>query len=118
MRNEKGFSLIEVLVSLAIMSIVGVGLLSALNTSTRTAVVSDRIDTTRVLAQSQLEYVKEQPYLSSYEPYDSSTEYPGYSVVITPADAVQRNALLQKITVTVKQNGKTVTTLEGYKVKR
>jgi type II secretion system protein I len=119
MKSENGFSLIEVLIAMAIIGIVAVGLLSALTTSSRAAIQTDEMDTARVLAQSQMEYVKKQPFLSSYELDEAiMSEYPGYSVSIAAAPADERDVLIQKITVTVLRNGQAAAVLEGCKAKR
>jgi prepilin-type N-terminal cleavage/methylation domain-containing protein len=121
MRSQKGFSLIDVLVSMAIIGIVGVGLLSAMTTSSRAAIATDQMDTARVLAQSQMEYVKRLDFSSSgtYTPQAiSSTDYPGYAAIITAAPAAERDGNIQKITVTITRNGNTITTLQDCKAKR
>jgi prepilin-type N-terminal cleavage/methylation domain-containing protein len=118
MKSEKGFSLIEVLISLAIIGIVSVGFLSALATSSKAAVKNDQIDTARTLAQSQMEYVRKQPYASTYTPESiSGSDYAGYSASITTSSLVQRDSLIQKISVTIYKAGSSVTTLDGCKVK-
>jgi prepilin-type N-terminal cleavage/methylation domain-containing protein len=123
MKSEKGFSLIEVLVSLAILGILSAGFLSALLNATNATITVDQKDTGRAIAQSQMEYVKEQKFSTtgSYVINESLlSEYPGYSItlplnVTTPS---QRNTFIQKIKIEVVQNGKVVTTLEDFKVKR
>jgi prepilin-type N-terminal cleavage/methylation domain-containing protein len=121
MKGEKGFSLIEVLVSLAILSILAVGFLGSLAKSSSAAVQIDQIDTARALAQTQMEFVKEQAFNSSGT-YLTNTavlpEYPGYSVHITAAPAVNRDSLIQKVTISISTSGKIITSLEDYKVKK
>jgi prepilin-type N-terminal cleavage/methylation domain-containing protein len=123
--NQRGFSLIEVLVAMIIISIVFAGLLGAMNGSTRVAVQKDRMDTARVLAEGQMEYVKKQPFSTTYLPdpttYDSINNefiyYPGYSATITAAPAVERNANIQKISIGIVCQGSTVATLDDCRVK-
>jgi prepilin-type N-terminal cleavage/methylation domain-containing protein len=123
MKSEKGFTLIEVLVTLGIVGILGASFLSSLTNSTRGVLHTDQMDTGRAIAQSMMEYVKEQKYSAAgYSPSSAITvQYPEFNVSIsvsTPGSAGQRDALLQNITITVTQNGKTITTLEGFKTKR
>jgi prepilin-type N-terminal cleavage/methylation domain-containing protein len=121
-KSEKGISLIEVLVALTIIGIVGVGYLSAMTASSRASISIDDMDTGRTIAQSQMEYIKEQAFQSSGTYQANSTlmdEYPGYSVTIPQAAAaVQRDAFIQKIVIIVSHGGKEVARLEDFKVKR
>jgi prepilin-type N-terminal cleavage/methylation domain-containing protein len=122
MRSEKGFSLIEVLVAMAILGVVSVGFLSSLTSSTKAAVSIDNIDTGRAIGQSQMENVKQQAFQSSgiYQTDSDLMEgYPGYTVCIPQATTVpQRDAFIQKIVVIVSYAGKVIAQLEDCKVKR
>jgi len=114
MKSEKGFSLIEVLVSLVLLSMIAVGFLSALATSYRAALIVDERTTARNLATSQMEYVKSQNYAASY---GQIPEYHGYVLTID-VKPLYDSPSIQKITVTIEHDNKVVTTLEGYKVNR
>lgn len=123
MQSERGFTLIEVLVSLALIAVVAVGYLGAMVTSTKGAETTRQIDVSRALAEGQMEYIKHQPFATSYTPDPSMvngnnqfTDYPGYSVSITVTNAAQRDANIQKITVAIAQNGINTTTLSDCKV--
>jgi prepilin-type N-terminal cleavage/methylation domain-containing protein len=121
-KNEKGFTLIEVLVAMIILSIVSVGFFSALTNSSKASVSVDIMDTGRAIAESQIEYIKQQSFQYSgiYEANtDVMAEYPGYSVSIPQASAVdQRDTLIQKIVVSVNYGSKVAYNLECLKVKR
>jgi len=119
--DERGESLVEILVSVAIMSIVLTAFLAALSTgSLSVSVVHERV-TAQNLARAQLEYVKD------YEPYNEVTQttpgayptvtsvVPGYVITVT-ASPITTN--LQLITVTISHHGERVFTIENYKVKR
>jgi prepilin-type N-terminal cleavage/methylation domain-containing protein len=120
--NEKGFSLIEALVAMALLGIVTVGFLSALTTSSRASISIDNLDTGRAIAQSQMEDVKEQAFQSTgiyTVNSDLMAEYPGYTVSIPQASAAaSRDAFIQKIVVVVSRADKEVARLEDFKVKR
>jgi prepilin-type N-terminal cleavage/methylation domain-containing protein len=128
-RNAKGFSLLEVLISLAIIGIVCAGFLGGMTNALKGAKTIDRIDTARSLAEGQIEYIKKQPFAATYTPDSTMVtatgsppvynydDFPGYSAAITAVVAAQRDANIQKVTVTIKYNGVTATTLDGCKVK-
>lgn len=112
-KSQKGQSLIEVLIALAILAIVAVAFFTALTTSSRAIIIADEHTTAESLARSELEYVKSQPFSTpcpgspwSYQassttsqspsPNEPSTsapdwwaghtlasEYGGYSVIVT-----------------------------------
>ena len=125
MRSERGFSLIETAVSIAILSIIAVGFLSALGASSKAVLTTDEHETARNLAQSQMEYVMNQTYAPSYVPSPISSEYAGCSAAITTDNITSRDGDIQKIRVTVSHQGIPIImavssnwTLEGFKVKR
>jgi prepilin-type N-terminal cleavage/methylation domain-containing protein len=120
MKNQRGFSLLDVLVSLAIFSILSGGFLSALIDSTGAVISVDQKDSGRALAQSQMEYIKEQDFANSYSANSSIlSEFPGYEIdSIIVATPTERDALIQEITINVTQNGEPVTSLQDFKVKR
>ena len=136
MRNEKGFSLIEVIIALALLGIIGIAFLSGLATASKATFIADERTTAESLARSQMEYVKNQDYIDySADPHDvygEITPPAGYSIDSTavPFDpdtgvpysetggVFDQDDGIQKITVTVSHNGEEVITLEGYKVNR
>ena len=118
MHSQKGFSLIECLMAMAILGIIGVGILSALAMSSRSNIIADEKTTAESLVRSEMDYVKNQPYNGS----STSPTYPvisgvpsGYTVEVL---ANQVNVGMQKISVTVKRGTKVINTLIDYKVDR
>lgn len=61
-KNERGMTLIEVLIALAILGLVAVAFLSGLTTASRALLIADERTTAESLARSQMEYVKSQGY--------------------------------------------------------
>ncbi len=117
MKNERGFTLVEMLVSLAILGITSVAFLSGFSTASLGVSIVDERETAKNLAESQMEYVKDQAYAASYVPSpELSNEYAGYSANISVSTVPARDGNIQKITVIVKHQDKEVTRLEGYKV--
>lgn len=117
MVNEKGFSLIEVIISIAILSIIGTGIMAALGTASKELLTTDERETAQNIAEMQMEYIKSQPYASSYLPEDISATYPGYSAIIETGSIVSRDGDIQKITMVVHHGIRTILTQEGYKVR-
>ena len=115
MKSEKGFSLIEVIISLALLGIIAVAFLSALSTASSVTLTTDERQTASNLAETQMEYVRSQGYAASYSPAPMPTEYNRYTVTIDVASLQDSN--IQKITVTAGLPNKVPIKLEGYKVR-
>jgi type II secretory pathway pseudopilin PulG len=116
MKGETGTSLIETVVALVLLGIIGVAFLDALTTSTNARAIADEHTSARILAESQMEYIRQQDYAFAYDPPEIPDEYAGYSTQITVDNL--RNGNIQKITVTVSHHDKNVTSLESYKANR
>jgi len=127
MKNEKGFTLIEVLVSLVLLGIIGAAFLGSLGTASNAIFVADEQATAESLARSQMEYVKNQDYIDysieGHEEYEKITPSAGYDVYIAvdlldpENDGLDDDDGIQKIIVTIN-HGKEVITLVDYKVDR
>ena len=131
MNNKKGFTLVEVVIAIALLSIVIVAVLGALSTSFKADVVHDVQTTAESLARSEMEYVREQDYFKapwSYElpstppPWDTDhTLTPGHDNYTASVNAVPLNTNdrgIQKITVAISHNDGVITELESYKTGR
>jgi type II secretory pathway pseudopilin PulG len=117
MKAERGTSLLETIVALALLGIISVVFLGALATTSNSRVIADEHASARILAEAQMEDIKKQSYLSSYNVTESIlVEYPGYSAQIDVDN--MRNGNIQKIVITVSHHNRNVTTLEGYKARR
>ncbi len=147
-KNEKGFTLIEVVIALLLLGIIASGFLMALSGATKAIIVADKRTTAESLARSQMEYVKDQGYITApdYNPgppsggeviYLKITEISGYTIwsedrggatvsdiIGVPWDSQTNQPVdiidvgLQRIKLVIKYYGNEVLTLEGYKVDR
>ena len=128
MRNEKGFTLIEVIIAMALLGIIAIAFLGALATASQAIIIADERATAESLARSQMEYVKNQDYDGVNNPpqYTLLSDTPAdYTIVIDAVrldpngDGTDNDDGIQKITVTVDHLEKPeVITLEDYKVDR
>jgi prepilin-type N-terminal cleavage/methylation domain-containing protein len=124
--RSRGFTLIEVLIALALMGTIAITILSALSTASLTLITADRRATAESLARSQLEYVKNQDYddINSppqYQPLSAGIIPDGYDIAINAVrldpegDGTGDDDGIQKITVSVSRDGEAIITLEDYK---
>jgi len=148
MRKEKGFTLVEVIIALAILGVIGIAFLGALATASKSVVVADEQATSESLARSEMEYVKSQDYSCadwSYElplpsdwpeeslpdwwdfdkPHTLPNGYTGFTVNVNAYrldpqnDGTSSDDGLQQIIVTIKYlDDDTIINLEGYKTAR
>jgi len=130
MKGEKGFTLIEVLVALAVLGVIGAAFLGSLATSSNVIFIVDEKATAESLARSQMEYTKKQDYDATNNPpqyeIDPDLDIPaGYEINVTAerldpnGNGTENDDGIQKITITVDHLEKQqVIVLEDYKVNR
>jgi prepilin-type N-terminal cleavage/methylation domain-containing protein len=118
--HAPGFTLLEVVIAIALIGLIGVAVLSALSTASLALIIADQRATAESIARTQMEYIKD----NSATPYDGNLTAPhpqylskapsilplpaNYSVNITavrldldkPSDPSDDDGL-QQITVTV-----------------
>jgi type II secretory pathway pseudopilin PulG len=118
--DEKGLSLVETLVTIAIMGVTLVAFSVALSTGSLAVSESDQEVTAQSLAQSQMEYIKGYPYAPGATTYPTVNTTDNYSIsvnveAISDPDA---DANIQKVTANISRNGQVLLTVEDYKVNR
>jgi prepilin-type N-terminal cleavage/methylation domain-containing protein len=125
-RDQSGFTLVEVVIAIALLGIVAAGLFTGLGTTSKVLLHTDARETAKNLAETQMEFVKGQIYTPGsgtavYTPAPIPPAQQGaYTASIEVFDGLSlvppRDGYLQKIVVTITGPGITYT-LEGYKVK-
>jgi len=138
--SSRGFTLIEVVIAIALIGVIAVAVLSALSTASISLIIADKRATAESLARSQMEYVKNQDYIDYSDPDRDPADYDVICVVIMvcpedytvevvaePIDpdtyqpyekedgAFEKDDGIQKITVIVSYDSEAVITMEGYK---
>jgi len=127
--DQRGFSVVEVLVSMTILAVIGVTFVTALGTGYKVLTTSDQRTTAESLAKAQLENIVNAPYDGTapynYDSYLITGIPAGYGVSIAVALVDPRTGNVsttdlgvQKVTVTVtcqQHSPSTVVAMEVYK---
>ena len=114
MKREAGASLVEVLVTVAIIAIVLVVFITALSTGSMGVRLSTRRTTATNLAAIQLESIKSEAYDAGGS-YGTIDRPANYDIVLT-TNVITTG--LQQVTVTVTYDGEALIELSNYKVDR
>jgi prepilin-type N-terminal cleavage/methylation domain-containing protein len=130
--SSRGFSMLEVVIAIALLGIIAVSVLSALQTAALALISADRRATAESIARTQMEYVRYLPYEGDTEegppqygldPQIDSIKPPDFSVVTTAIrldpdnDGDNDDDGIQHITVTVSHQDIVVVILEDFKRK-
>ena len=115
MKSEKGSTLLEVLISLALMGTIAVLFLQSAMTSAGARVQADERASAKVLAESIIDTVKKMDYSSAYD-VSIPPEYSGYTAELTVSYLESED--IQQLTVVVSHEGREILTLQNYKVNR
>lgn len=130
--RQKGFTLIETLVGVALLATIGVALISGLFTVYKGLANNQESTYAENLAKSQVEYIRNQDYVSviNYDAGDPDNRYEiidipahlagaGYVVEINPPELVETAGIsgyeLSRITVKVKHNDKVKLNITFYR---
>ena len=122
-REEKGFTLIEVLISIALSAVIVSGVLITIGTASKMLVRTKNQETAKDLASTEMEYIRSQAFSGSYtltvpSIYSSrftlnSTNTPPFSAIVSPLQLGE-----QKIEIDVYLIGSStpIYTLVDYRV--
>jgi len=127
--NQKGLTLVEVLIALTVFAAISASLFIALNVSHRTTHSVNEQTTAESLTRAELEYIKSCDYDDENSPpvygVDPDLAIPTkYSIEVTAerldpkGDGFDNDDGIQKVTVQVKYDGELVLTTANYKVNR
>lgn len=132
LREQRGFSLIEVLVAVAILGVIGTSILGALETNYRANRTLDEKVTATNLATEHIEAIKQCPYNFTY-PSDNCTldsiYIPSQYIVTVDTECSSDgetfvpctgsdNETFQKIIVRISREGYPVLSMCAYRTKR
>ena len=120
-RNENGFTLIEVLISIAFMMVVVGGIIMAISTSSKILVIANNKEIAKDIAAGDMEWIKSQPYADSYTLPMAPPIYSAY--VVTDGDPTHVNTIVadflehkeQRIQISISLNGNALFTLIDYR---
>ena len=140
--GSRGFSMLEVVIAIALLGIIAVSVLSALQTAALAFISADRRATSESIARSQMEWVKTSPYIDYSQELSEPEREPDFydNIAIqsgggdytldTKAEPIDpsnhqpydgeggvfdNDDGIQLITVTVSYEGRVVVTLKDYK---
>jgi len=127
--GSRGFSMLEVVIAIALLGIIAVSVLTALQTAALALISADQRATAESIARTQMEWVRYSEYDDvleeghpeySLDPQIENIRPPDFSVVTT-AIRLNKDAILddddgiQEITVTVSHGDRVVVILKDYK---
>jgi type II secretory pathway pseudopilin PulG len=113
MKSEKGTSLLETILALAILGIISASFLGATATTSTARVTADERASGKILAESLMEDIKKDAYSTSYN-LTIPSQFAGYTANIS----VKENNYIQDITICIQHRNHEVLELESYKVDR
>jgi prepilin-type N-terminal cleavage/methylation domain-containing protein len=130
-RGREGFTFVEVLIALLVLAIISAAFMAALDTSSKSAQLSDVRTSAESLARTEMEYVKNSNYVPAFWDYTLPGGHPswdgahtlpdgynGYTVHVAAQPLRPVDDYIQMVTVTVSFGGKVVYTLQTYKAAR
>lgn len=119
MRSEKGTTLIELVVAVALLGILSASFLGSTSTASKATRVSEHKVTAESLARSEIEYIKVAPYAAEYL-VNPDLDIPDGWTISEPAVEYPHGVDdgIQEVTITVMNGGEEILSVCIYKVDR
>jgi prepilin-type N-terminal cleavage/methylation domain-containing protein len=140
-KAQKGFTLVEVIIAVALLAAVGVAFLSGMTTAFKSNIIADSKTNAAAIAQSQLEYLKDLPYqkaadgdTAAYDTLNGINEnfticscnrdgdiidgVIGIPVNTSTGEYLEEDGGIQIIKLIITQDDKVVYEVETYKVRQ
>jgi len=117
-RGQKGFLLMEVVVSLAVFGILGTAVLSSVQTSYISKNKFNSDSTAENIIRNQLESVIKDPYKNPGLNYDAITAPSGYSVTAEALTYDATSTDIETVRITVYQDGQAIKVFETVRTNR
>ena len=118
LRGQSGALLMEVTVTLAVFGVLGSAVLGAVQTSNVSKVHVDVESTANNLIRNQISYILEQPYQPPGEAYATITVPSGYSLNVETLTHDVSSTDIEKIRITVYQQGNQIEVREELRSNR
>jgi len=118
LQDEKGLTLIESIITIAVIGVVLVAFAVAMSTGALAVSESDQEVTVQGLARTQMEYIKGYPYDPFAITYPAVETTDNYSITIAVTSVPGTDENIQKVTATISRDAEALLFIEDYKVKR
>lgn len=118
LHSQRGIGMVETLVAVAILGTAVVAFIVALSAGSLTVGEQNKETIAQALAQTQMDYTKNENYDPNAVTYPLLSVPDTYSVLVEVLGVPFADTDIQKITVTVNKDGISVYAISDYKVNR
>ena len=115
--GNSGALMVEALIAVLIFTMLGVAALIGLQTTLTAGNRTQGQSIAESVARSQMEFVFSQAYQDPPTAYPTVTPPTGYSVTANASEAQPGVSTLQRVTVSVSREGRTLLEMETFRVK-
>jgi len=118
MKNEKGLTLVECLITVALVGTAVTAFAVALSTGSLAVGQNDKQTTAQILARAQLEYAKGCTYNATATTYPTVNATSGYSIAVAVTAVPDTDNNIQKVTANISRGDQVLLSVSEYKVNR